>query len=165
MADGVGRIVVMGVAGSGKTTVGVALARRLGIDFLDADAAHPPANIEKMAVGIPLTDADRRPWLLALRDRLASSDDVVITCSVLKRSYRDLLREAGAVTFVFLDVEPAKALARLEAREGHFMKADMVQSQFDDLERPGSDEPDIESFDAGQPIATVLDRVLIRIAV
>lgn len=164
MVGGAGRIVVMGVAGSGKTTVGQALAQRLGTDFVDADDAHPPVNIEKMAAGIPLNDADRRPWLLALRDRLTSSDAVVITCSALKGEYREMLREAGAVTFVFLDVDPATALERLAAREGHFMKADMVQSQFDDLDRPGSDERDVESFDAGQPIATVLDRIVTRIA-
>lgn len=162
-ADGVRRIVVMGVAGSGKTTVGRALARRLDTKFVDADDAHPPANIEKMRTGIPLTDADRRPWLLALRDRLASSEALVVTCSALKREYREMLREAGAVTVVFLDVDQATALERLNARDDHFMKAGMLQSQFDDLERPESDEHDVFAVDAAQPVATLLDLLVARL--
>lgn len=152
----------MGVAGSGKTTVGAQLADRLGALFVDADSAHPPANIEKMASGTPLTDDDRRRWLRELRRRLDSSEDVVVTCSALRRSYRDVLRGSGGVSFVFLDVDPEAALERLNAREGHFMKADMVESQFGDLERPSPDELDVLTLDASQPVETLLDFLVTR---
>lgn len=161
MADGTVRIVVMGVAGSGKTTVGVALAERLATEFVDADDAHPAANVAKMRAGMPLTDADRRPWLLTLRDRLGSSS-AIVACSALKRDHRDVLREAGQVRFVFLDVDEATAAGRVSERTDHFMKASMVRSQFDTLERPSADECDVVSVHVGhdESPGSVASRVL-----
>lgn len=153
------RLVMMGVAGAGKTTVGEALAQRLGAAFLDADAAHPPANVEKMAGGEPLDDADRAPWLEALQAALAASDRVVITCSALKRRYRDVLRRAGGVRFVHLHLDPAAAEERVSARPGHFMKSGMVASQFDALEELQPDETDVLVVDARRPVAELVDEV------
>jgi gluconokinase len=138
-------IVVMGVSGCGKTTVGRALAQSLDCDFYDGDDFHPPENIAKMANGIPLDDTDRRPWLLRLRDliheHLAQNKDAVIACSALKRSYRDLLGEGNAGTrFVFLQGDFDLIWSRIQARDDHYMKAGMLQSQFDALEEPSEDE-------------------------
>lgn len=154
------RVVVMGVAGSGKTAVGERVAAQLGVRFLDADTAHPAANIEKMSTGIALTDADRWPWLTRLRHELAEANDLVITCSALRRSYRDLLRRAGAVRFVHLTIDEATALARVGERPGHFLGADLVASQFDALEPPDAAETDIASVDADADLDTVVARVL-----
>ncbi len=138
------RIVVMGVAASGKTTLGRALADALGVGFLDADDAHPQANIDKMSAGVPLVDDDRWPWLARLTRALAdTSDGLVVTCSALKRRYRDQLRWAGDVRFVFVDPTRDEIEQRIRARQGHFMGPDMVASQFAALERPDSDEADV----------------------
>lgn len=131
----------MGVAGSGKTTVGRLLAGRLGWPFFDADDFHPPANVEKMSRGVPLTDADRAGWLAALADLLrrqtAEGGSVVLACSALKQRYRDRLRiETASVQFVYLKGSLALLQARLAARRDHFMKADMLASQFAALEEP-----------------------------
>jgi gluconokinase len=149
-------MVVMGVAGSGKTTVGTQLAERLSVSFLDADAAHPAANIAKMTSGVPLTDADRAPWLARLRAELASANAIVITCSALKRSYRDVLREAGGVRFLLLSISWADATRRLAHRPGHFMGPAMVDSQFAAFEPPSDDETDITVIDAELPIEQVI---------
>lgn len=146
----------MGVAASGKTTVAKGLAQTLHATFLEADTFHPPANIAKMSNGIPLTDEDRGPWLSAMRDALASHDRVVVTCSALKKSYRDLLRTAGSVQFVFLVIDRSLALERIAARKGHFMTAKMVDSQFATLEVPGPDEPDVIAIDARLTVAEIL---------
>jgi gluconokinase len=138
----------MGVAASGKTTVAEGLAKTLHATYLEADTFHPQANIAKMSSGIPLTDDDRWPWLSAMRDALASHDRVVVTCSALKKSYRDLLRTAGSVQFVFLAIDRSLAHDRIAARKGHFMTAQMLESQFATLEVPGSDEPDVVAMDA-----------------
>jgi gluconokinase len=151
------RIVVMGVAASGKTTVAEGLAQTLHATYLEADTFHPEANIAKMSNGIPLTDEDRWPWLSAMRDALASHDRVVVTCSALKKSYRDLLRSAGSLQFVFLAIDRSLALDRIAARKGHFMTAKMVDSQFTTLEVPGSDEPDVISVDARLTVQEILD--------
>lgn len=157
------RLVVMGVAGSGKTTIGLRLADALDVEYVEADDAHPPANVEKMAAGIPLTDADRQPWLETLASRLAARTRVVVSCSALKRSYRDLLREAGQVTFVYLDLPPAVARHRAGDRTDHFMGPDMIDSQFDTLEPPTDDETDVVTVDAtatpAEIVATIVDRV------
>ena len=130
------RVVVMGVAGSGKTTVGARVADRLGARFLDADDLHPPANIDKMAAGQPLDDHDRRPWLQHVRDELRGEESIVVACSALTRRYRDVLRQAGGVQFVFLDLDAVTARQRTEHRTGHFMGTSMIVSQFEALEPP-----------------------------
>lgn len=154
------RIVVMGPAGAGKTTLGASLAARLGASFLDADDAHPPANIEKMARGEPLDDEDRAPWLQVLRDALAGEERIVVTCSALKRRYRDMLRCAGPVQFVELRVDEATAAQRVGRRSGHFMKAGMVAGQFGEWEPPGADEADVLSVDGSAAPDRVLAEVL-----
>jgi gluconokinase len=150
------RVVVMGVAASGKTTVAEGLAQTLQATYFEADTFHPAANIAKMSNGIPLADEDRWPWLSAMRDALASSDRVVVTCSALKKSYRDLLRTAGSVQFVFLAIDRSLAVDRIADRKGHFMTAQMVESQFATLEVPGPDEPDVIAVDARLTIREIL---------
>jgi carbohydrate kinase (thermoresistant glucokinase family) len=158
------RVVVMGAAGSGKTTVGERIAHHLGASFLEGDTVHPPANIAKMAAGDALTDADRWPWLTRLRLELAARDDIVITCSSLKRGYRDLLRRAGGVRFVHLAVDPATALERVRDRAGHFLGADLVASQFEALEPPGAAETDVAVVDAGDAVERVADQAIAALA-
>lgn len=131
----------MGVSGSGKTTVGKALAADLGWPFYDADDFHPPENVAKMAQGIPLTDADRAPWLARLRDliigMLAEGRNGVLACSALKQGYRDQLRvDPDQVRFVYLKGDYETIRWRMEARPDHYMHADMLRSQFDALEEP-----------------------------
>lgn len=150
----------MGVAGAGKTTVASSIAEALDAIFLDADDAHPPSNVAKMAAGIPLTDDDRGPWLRRLRDELASHDRVVVTCSALKRAYRDVLRDAGDVTFVHLAIEPDEAERRLRDRRGHFMGPAMVASQFDALEPPGDDETDVLVVDGTLAVGAIVETAL-----
>jgi gluconokinase len=139
-------LVVGGVSGSGKTTVGALLAGRLGWRFADADEFHPEANIAKMRSGIPLTDADRQPWLRAVAAwmdaRIADGESAVVACSMLKRSYRDLLREGhqDRVLMVFLDVPRAELERRLTSRHGHFFPERLLASQLSALEPPAPDE-------------------------
>jgi gluconokinase len=137
-------VIIFGVSGAGKTTVGQLLARELGWHFLEADDFHPDANIEKMRSGHPLTDVDRWPWLERLRQQidqsLAIGEDVVLACSALKRAYRDRLRVGDEVKFVFLRGDYALVEKQLLSRHGHFMNPDLLQSQFDDLEKPRPDE-------------------------
>lgn len=154
------RLVVMGVSGSGKTTIGKRLAERVGAAFVDADWAHPKSNIDKMSAGVPLTDDDRWPWLEQLRDELESSDRIVVTCSALKRSYRDVLRTAGRVRFLFLDIDRETALERVGTRDDHFMKSDMVDSQFADLEPPTDDETDVTVVDGRQATDVLVNRIV-----
>jgi gluconokinase len=137
--------VVMGVAGSGKTTVGAMLARRLGVDFVEGDDYHPLENLQRMASGIPLTDEDRAGWLQALASRLreasAAQRGLVMTCSALKRSYRDVLRAAAPeLQFVFLTGPRGVIAERLAGRRGHFMPPNLLDSQFAALEEPAADE-------------------------
>lgn len=136
-------IVLMGVAGSGKSTVGPLLARRLGWDFCEGDLLHPPGNVAKMAAGQPLTDDDRRPWLARVRawidQQLAAGRDGVITCSALRRSYRDVLRDPRVV-FVHLSGNRDLLVARLSSRRGHFMPVSLLDSQLANLEPPAPDE-------------------------
>ena len=139
------RLVVMGVSGCGKSTVGRVLAQRLGLEFVEGDDLHPPRNVALMASGTPLTDEDRRDWLSSiaqrLRDAHAHHRGLVVSCSALKRSYRDQLR-AGApdVRFVYLRGTPELIADRLRARSGHYMPASLLQSQFETLEAPTPDE-------------------------
>ena len=136
---------VMGVSGSGKSLVGSAFARALGIAFVEGDAYHPAENVERMSSGIPLTDSDRLGWLRALAERLREAKDagtgLVMACSALKRSYRDLLRaEAGDLHFVFLRGDRSLLAERLAGRRGHFMPASLLDSQLATLEEPTPDE-------------------------
>jgi gluconokinase len=137
-------VIIFGVSGAGKTTVGKLLARELGWHFLEADDFHPEANIEKMRSGHPLTDEDRWPWLERLRKQiersLAVGEDAVLACSALKRAYRDRLRVSDEVKFVFLRGDYALVERQLRSRHGHFMNSALLQSQFDDLEEPRPDE-------------------------
>jgi gluconokinase len=133
----------MGVSGSGKSTFAAALARALPGDLGEGDDLHPPANVARMRAGQPLTDADREPWLQRVRawidERLAAGHDGVITCSALRRRYRDELRADG-VLFAFLDGPRAVLAERLAGRSGHFMPASLLDSQLATLEPPGPDE-------------------------
>ena len=144
-SDAVPVLLVCGVSGSGKTTVGTLLAKRLGWEYAEADAFHPAANVAKMASGQPLDDADRAPWLAAIGafidQTTAAHRPAVVTCSALKRAYRDRLRAGRPhVRFVFLDAPYDVVSARLRAREGHFFPAELLASQYRDLEAPGADE-------------------------
>src|SRR6476659_9393290 len=137
-------IIVFGVSGAGKTTVGKLLARELGWSFVEADDFHSAANIEKMRNGHPLTDEDRWPWLDCLRKQierlLSAGETAVLACSALKRAYRDHLRVSDEVKFVFLRGDYALVEKQLRSRHGHFMDANLLESQFDDLEDPQPDE-------------------------
>lgn len=133
--------VIMGVSGSGKTTVGLALARQLGVPFYDGDDFHPPENVAKMASGIPLTDEDRYPWLARLHDliadHLARGETAVIACSALKKKYRDQLRAGNeGLSIIYLQGSLNLIWERMEARQAHYMKSNMLQSQFAALEPP-----------------------------
>ena len=147
-------VVVMGVSGIGKTVVGRALAERLGWTFQDADGFHPPANVARMSRGIPLTDAERWPWLDALADlitmTLAGDGGLVLACSALARRYRDRMGvDRDGVRLVSLDGPPELIRARIEARRDHFMPASLLDSQLAALERPTPDErPIVVGIDA-----------------
>ena len=130
----------MGVSGSGKTTIGTRVAAELGWEFADGDDFHPAANVEKMRSGIPLTDADRAPWLARLRgmiaDWIAAGKSAVLACSALKEEYRAELRVAPELRFVYLRAPEEVLRRRLQARAGHYMKAGMLESQLAALEEP-----------------------------
>jgi gluconokinase len=151
-------VVVMGVSGSGKTTVAELMAARLGWQLAEADDFHPPANKKKMAAGIPLTDDDRQPWLRALRDFIdASPRSTVITCSALKRSYRDLLRSAHAdVEFLHLHGDPELIRRRMATRRGHFMPTSLLESQLATLEPLQPGEPGVV-VDISQPPERIVE--------
>ncbi len=147
-------LTVMGVSGSGKTTVGAALAQRLRVPFADADDFHPPENVAKMSAGIPLDDADRIPWLESIGAWLAAhaADGGVVSCSALRRRYRDVLRAAApGQLFVHLAGSPETVARRVAGRPGHFMPASLVESQFATLEPLGADEHGL-TLDLDRPV-------------
>lgn len=156
-------ILVMGVAGSGKTTIGSQLATAIGWPFYDADNFHSPDNVRKMASGVPLTDEDRRPWLQKLHslisDRNARGENGVLACSALKQSYRTILTTGVDVAVVYLKAEPELVRSRLDSRKGHYMPKQLIESQFLALEEPTEGIV----IDAGWPskkaIATICSRL------
>lgn len=161
-------IIVMGVSGSGKTTVGEAVARRINAKFIDGDDLHPRANIQKMGSGHPLNDEDRMPWLERLSDAAYSlhhkSETGIIVCSALKRRYRDRLREGNPeMVFLYLKGSFEVIIERLKARSGHFMPTDLLKSQFEALEEPGSEEPDVISVDIDADIDEVVQRCVLAL--
>lgn len=141
-----GLYVMMGVCGSGKTTIGAQLARALDVAFVEGDGLHPPENVHRMAAGIPLTDDDRRGWLSTIAARLREAKDagtgLIVSCSALKRRYRDLLRTVGAtdVRFVYLKGSRELLAERMASRRGHFMPPALLDSQLAILEEPSPDE-------------------------
>jgi gluconokinase len=155
-------VVVMGVTGSGKSTVGVALAERMGVPFADADDFHSPANVAKMRAGTPLDDDDRLPWLRAIGEWLAAHREggAVVTCSALKRAYRDILREAAPdIVFLHLDGDRETVRRRVAGRPGHFMPESLVQSQFDALQPLQEDERGVV-IDFGLSVDEIVRRFL-----
>lgn len=157
-------LVVMGVSGSGKSTIADHLAGRLGWRYADGDSFHPPANVAKMSAGHPLTDEDRWPWLQAIADEIdrtcAAGERAVVACSALKRAYRDVLVHGRRdVRIVFLDGTEGLIAARLTARKGHFMPPGLLASQFRTLQRPDMDErPITVSIDA--PVEAIVDKIV-----
>src|SRR3954447_21739484 len=160
-------LVVMGVSGSGKSTIADALAKRLGWRYEDGDKFHPASNVAKMSAGHPLTDEDRWPWLQAIADEIdrtcAKGERAVIACSALKRAYRDVLVHGrDDVRVVFLDGTQDLIAARLAARKGHFMPPGLLASQFKTLERPGANErPITVSIDA--PVERIVDDIVTQL--
>jgi len=154
--------VVMGVSGCGKTTVGEALAAYLNCPFYDGDDFHSPENVAKMASGLPLNDTDRAPWLASLagliRDHLARGETAVLASSALKKRYRDQLRVDDRVRFIFLDGDFDLIWGRMQARQDHYMKAEMLRSQFEALERP--DENVAIRIDIDQDVSDILQQVI-----
>lgn len=154
----------MGVSGCGKSSLAEALAGKLEVIFIDGDSLHPPANINKMSKGKPLTDADRMPWLEIIGDTIHNFEKKgqasVIVCSALKKQYRDQLRVNNKhVQFLFLKGSYQLILNRMKSRAGHFMKPDMLQSQFDTLEIPDHTETDVMTLDINNSIEELIEQV------
>ncbi len=158
------RIVIMGVSGCGKSSVGAALGNRLGILYRDGDDLHPAANVEKMRAGIPLTDTDRWPWLDQVAQVLKDGAPVIVGCSALRRAYRDRIRQGagGPVRFVHLAGSRDLIATRMAARTGHYMPATLLDSQFATLEAPGPEEA--LKLDVAETLSTVVDAILTDIS-
>jgi carbohydrate kinase (thermoresistant glucokinase family) len=154
----------MGVSGTGKSTIGELLSRRLGWPFEEGDTLHPASNIAKMKAGHPLTDADRLPWLEKVAEwvdaQLDHGTGGIVTCSALKRSYREIIDRRGTgVEFVYLRVDRTELERRVENRVGHFMPASLLDSQLATLEEPNDDEPCL-TVDAGETASVVVDHIV-----
>ena len=158
-------VAVIGVSGSGKTTIGALLAETMNCPFLEGDSLHSDENIDKMSHGIPLTDADRDPWLAAIHtrilDRFELGQDLVVACSALKQQYRTALAEGVPISWVYLKGSIELFRARLRHRSSHFMKADMLGSQFDALEEPS----DALVVDASAPPRVIVQRILSQLRI
>lgn len=156
-------IVVMGVSGSGKTTIGTMLADAIQCSFLDGDSLHSKENIEKMRHGIPLTDSDRAPWLRVIRGHILKffkrGEDLVVACSALKQQYREFLAHGIAINWVYLKGSAELIRSRMKHRPRHFMKADMLPSQFDALEEPS----DAIVVDISLPSSAIVAQVLAQL--
>ncbi|WP_287227752.1 gluconokinase [Mesorhizobium sp.] len=160
-------IVVMGVSGCGKTSIGEGIAARLGIEFVEGDALHPRQNVEKMSAGVPLDDADRWPWLdlVGKALRTAQGDGLVVTCSALKKAYRDRLRQAagGDLVFVFLEGSHQLLRQRIGERRGHFMPPSLLDSQFATLEDPTA-EQGVVTVNIAATVDAIMDAACARLA-
>ena len=154
------RVVIMGVSGCGKSSVGARLAARLGLNYRDGDDLHPPENVAKMRAGMPLTDGDRWPWLDRVGQVLLAEAPVIVGCSALKRAYRDRIRTAagGPVTFVHLAGSQEVIAARMALRQGHYMPLSLLDSQFAALEPPAAEEAITVSID--QPLEAIVADIL-----
>jgi gluconokinase len=154
------RVVIMGVSGCGKSSVGAALSAATGLPYVDGDDLHPPENVEKMRASQPLTDADRWPWLDRVAAVLAARAPVLVGCSALKRAYRDRIRAGagGTVLFVHLTGEREVIAARLARRQGHYMPPGLLDSQFAALEPPGPDEA--LTIDIDRPLDAIVGEIL-----
>lgn len=157
-------VVVIGVSGSGKSTIGSNLALAMGCEFLEGDVLHSPANIDKMARGIPLNDDDRRPWLAEIHRRIVDAStrgvDLVVACSALKEEYRRTLERGVTVAWVYLRGSRALFRSRLQQRTSHFMQADMLASQFDALEEPAN----AIVVDAAARPDEIVERILMQLS-
>lgn len=164
-SPGLGPVVVMGVSGCGKSSVGEGIARQMGCLFVEGDSLHSPENVRKMNSGIALDDSDRWPWLQEVGSKLASSDDIVVSCSALKRAYRDQLRMAAgrAMTFIFLEGTRALLGERMAARTNHYMPPSLLDSQLATLEPPGQ-ESDVITIDIDQPVERIIELALSALA-
>ena len=158
-------IVLIGVTGSGKSTVGGLLAQQLGWKFYEGDDLHPAANLQKMRRGLPLTDEDRKPWLKAIQNGIRAAiekgENAVIACSALKESYRNMLRVDGEVVFVYLKADSPLIQQRLKKRIGHFMNPVLIQSQFGTLEEPTQ----AVQIDAALPTAEIVQIIRDQLAI
>ena len=156
-------VIVMGVSGCGKSTVGKMLAEMMGVEFLEGDSFHPKDNISRMAAGVPLTDTDRSPWLKKLgemiSERQQQNQPFVLTCSALKKSYRQKLANgSGELIFVYLKGSRTEIYKRMAEREDHFMALSLADSQFDALEEPDQDENSI-TVSINNPVQQVVDQI------
>ncbi|EFE53435.1 shikimate kinase [Providencia rettgeri DSM 1131] len=154
--------VLMGVSGSGKSAVATGIAQQLQAAFLDGDFLHPKSNILKMASGHALNDDDRKPWLVALNNAIFAMQRTnkisLVVSSALKKSYRDILREGNHnLYFIYLKGDAVVIEERLKARKGHFFKPEMLKSQFDALQEPGADEPDVQVVDIRPSLENVIE--------
>jgi gluconokinase len=159
-------LIIFGVSGAGKTTIGELLARELGWHFLEADDFHPAANIEKMRSGNPLTDEDRWPWLDRLREQIegcvAAGENAVLACSALKRAYRQHLRVSGEVKLVFLRGKYELISEQLRYRRSHFMDPELLRSQFADLEEPQPNE-DVITIELGRTPGELVKEIKMKL--